>query len=124
MKTYVEKEDENQKISNQSQEEVFEDIDSTKENDRDDQNNQFVYNLNVNFSEICKKCDVKRKTFKSNNVFHSHLRACKNDETTINILSEQKFENVLILKCLSRIQSRRVMIFDHINILLSECKYF
>jgi hypothetical protein len=98
MKTYVEEEDENQEISNQLQEEIFEDIDSTEENDRDDQNDQFVYNLNINSLEICKKCDVKRKTFKSNNVFHSHIRDCKDDETTINIFSEQKFENVSIVK--------------------------
>jgi hypothetical protein len=36
MKAYVAKKSENQEIANQSQEEVFENIDSTKENDRDD----------------------------------------------------------------------------------------
>jgi superfamily II helicase len=86
MKAYVAKKSENQEISNQSQEKVFENIDSTEENDRDDQNDQFVYNLNINFSEICRKCDVKRKIFKSNNAFHSHIRACKDDEIKMNIL--------------------------------------
>jgi hypothetical protein len=98
MKAYVAKESENQEIANQSQKKAFEDIDSTEENNREDQNDQFVYNLNINSSEICRKCDVKRKTFKFNNAFYSHIRVCKDDETKINILANQKFENVLIVK--------------------------
>jgi hypothetical protein len=102
MKTYVE-EKQNQK-SNENEEIIydqkqsFEDIDSTEENDRDDQNDQFVYNLNINFSRICKKCNAKRKTFKSNNAFHSHIRVCKSDETKIDILSRQKSKNVFIVR--------------------------
>jgi hypothetical protein len=98
MKAYVEKQSENQKISNQSQKKVFEDIDLTEKNDRDDQNDQFVYNLNINCFEICKKCDVKREIFKLNNVFHAHIRDCKENEKDVMILSSSKLHDLLIVK--------------------------
>jgi hypothetical protein len=47
-----------------------------------------MYNLNINFSEICKKCDKRREIFKFNNVFHAHIQDCRVD--SIN----RKFEHV------------------------------
>jgi hypothetical protein len=81
----------------------FEDIDFNEKNDEDDQDDQFMYNLNVNSSGICKKCDVSRERFISNNLFHSHIRDCTDDEKKINIFQRQKSENLLIIK--SKIKS-------------------
>jgi hypothetical protein len=79
MKTYVAKKNQNAQ-KNDEQDKFFENIDSIEKNDRDDQNDQFVYNLNINSSKICKKCDVERKTFKSNNAFHDHIKSCLDDK--------------------------------------------
>jgi hypothetical protein len=96
MKTYVK--EKNQKNENNffNQNKSFENIDSTEKNDENDQNDQFIYNLNINFSEVCKKCDMKRKTFKSNNAFHAYIRECKENEKLY--LSESKFEDLLIIE--------------------------
>jgi hypothetical protein len=63
-----------------NQEKIFEDIDFTKKNDEKNNDDQFMYNLNINSSNICKKCDIKRKKFKFNNSFHVHIRECIDDE--------------------------------------------
>jgi hypothetical protein len=81
----------------------FEDIDLNEKNDENDQDDQFMYNLNANSSRICKKCDVSRKRFISNNLFHFHIRGCTDDEKKINIFQRQKSENLLIIK--SRVKS-------------------
>jgi hypothetical protein len=98
MKTYVDEKSENQERTNQAQEEVFEDIDSTEENDRDDQNDQFVYNLYINSSDVCKKCDEKKEIFKSNNAFHVHIRDCIIDDFKLNISSSQESKILLVIK--------------------------
>jgi hypothetical protein len=97
MKAYVAKKNQNNQKADE-QAEFFENIDSVEKNDRDDQNDQFVYNLNINFSELCKKCEVKRKIFKSNNVFHAHIRDCKENEKDVMIFSNSKMHDLFIVK--------------------------
>jgi hypothetical protein len=98
MKAYVDEEHQNnQKDQKLNQDEFFENIDSVKENDEENHDDQFMYNLDINSSSICKKCDAKRKTFKSNNVFHNHIRDCTEDERT-NLLEKQKSKDLLIVK--------------------------
>ncbi len=46
----------------------------------------FNYNLNINLSNICKKCEASRDTFKSNNVFHTHIREYFDDKSKLNQL--------------------------------------
>jgi hypothetical protein len=101
MKAYVIEKSQKNEDNVMNENESFEDIDSTKKNDEDDQNNQFIYNLNINSSEVCKKCDIKRKTFKSNNAFHAHIRECSDDEK-LN-LSESKFEDLSIIESHAKI---------------------
>jgi hypothetical protein len=62
---------------NHYQEKIVDNINPVEKSD--EENHQFMYNLNINSSELCKKCDVKRKTFKSNNVFHIHTRDGEQD---------------------------------------------
>jgi hypothetical protein len=84
MKTYVNEENQvDQKKHDlqrqkNNQNDFFEDIDSTEKND--DEKNQFLYNLNINSSDICKKCDTSREKFKFNNLFHKHIRECFDDK--------------------------------------------
>jgi hypothetical protein len=102
MKIYVRKENQNNQKDDE-QNELFENIDSTKKNDRDDQNDQFVYNLNIDSSDVCKKCDMKRKIFKSNNAFHTHIRNCNDDETKVNVTSIRNSNDLFLIK--SRVNS-------------------
>jgi hypothetical protein len=93
MKAYVREEQNQRSDENEEniyeQKESFEDIDSVEKNDRNDDDDQFVYILSIDTSDICKKCDKKREIFKSNNVFHSHIRDCTSDEVKINITLKQ-----------------------------------
>ncbi len=57
-----------------------------------------MYNLNINFSNICKKCETSRERFKFNNLFHSHIRDCIDDESKLSILTEQKLESLSMIK--------------------------
>ena len=45
--------------------------------DNENSKNQYFYNVIMKFFEICKKCDVFKKKFKFNNLFHAHIRDCK-----------------------------------------------
>ena len=57
--------------------EPYEDIDPDEEYDGEDPDVQYSYNLTPESSGICKKCDVFREKFASNNLFHAHIRVCK-----------------------------------------------
>jgi hypothetical protein len=85
MKTFVgEKNQNTQKLNSQTnQNEFFEDIDPAEENDEENQNDQFMYNLDINSPGICRKCGIKREIFRSNNVFHFHIRVCFDDKTKL-----------------------------------------
>jgi hypothetical protein len=101
MKIYVREENQkNQQTENQF--ESFEEIDLEEKNDENHQNDQFMYNLNINSSKICKKCDIKRKIFSSNNAFHKHIRVCSDDEAklikTLIIHSKIDDEKISIIK--------------------------
>jgi superfamily II helicase len=98
MKAYVIEKSQKNENNVLNQNESFEDIDSAEENDEEDQDEQFVYNLNINSLEVCKKCDEKRETFKFNNVFHIHIRDCIDDETKIKITSKQYSQNLSLIK--------------------------
>ncbi len=93
MKAYVE-EKQNQRL-NENEENIYEqkkslkDIDSGKKNDRNDDNDQFFYNLSIDTLNICKKCHKKREILKSNNAFHTHIRDCTDDEAKINTTLKQ-----------------------------------
>jgi RNA polymerase-binding transcription factor DksA len=67
MQTYVEKEHQHDKDQNDvndmhNQKKFFENIDSIEEND-DQKDEQFVYNLKIDSFDICKKCDIRREIF-------------------------------------------------------------
>ncbi len=103
MQAYVEEkhqndEEQNNADVNLNHEKFFEDIDSVEKNDEDDHDDQFVYNLNINTSDICKKCEQKREIFRSNNAFHVHIRECIEKETKLNNFSFESSENLLIIK--------------------------
>jgi hypothetical protein len=103
MQAYVEEkhqndEEQNKADVNSNHEKLFEDIDSVEKNDEDDHDDQFVYNLSINTSDICKKCEQKREIFRSNNAFHIHIRECIEKETKLNNLSFESSENLLIIK--------------------------
>jgi hypothetical protein len=87
------------------QNESFEDIDSTEENDGDDQDDQFIYNLDINFSGVCRKCGMKRETFKFNNTFHAHIRECKRDEKLY--LSGSKSEDLFIIESHAKVTAHK-----------------
>ncbi len=101
MKAYVRKKQNQRSNENEEniyeQKESFEDIDSAEKNDRNDDDDQFVYILSIDISSICKKCDKKREIFKSNNIFHSHIRDCIDDEAKINITLKQH-NDLLVIK--------------------------
>jgi hypothetical protein len=83
MQAYIEEENQYNKDQDDindmhNQKKFFEDIDSTKKND-DQKGEQFVYNLRIDSFDICKKCDIRRETFKFNNFFHRHIRECKSN---------------------------------------------
>ena len=57
--------------------ESYEKINSNEKYDDEDSKNQYFYNVIMKSFEICKKCDVFKKKFKFNNLFHAHIRDCK-----------------------------------------------
>jgi superfamily II helicase len=61
MKAYVIEKSQKNENNVLNQNETFENIDSAEENDEENQDEQFVYNLNINSLEVCKKCDEKKK---------------------------------------------------------------
>ena len=54
----------------------FEEINPEKKFDEKKSFDFYFYNIISDSSEICKKCDSKKKTFSSNNKFHDHVRNC------------------------------------------------
>ena len=56
--------------------EFYEDIDPSQKNDGGSFNDQYFYNLSSEFFEVCKKCEIFKKKFFFNNVFHHHIRGC------------------------------------------------
>ncbi len=103
MQAYVEEkhqndEEQNNADVNSNHEKLFEDIDFVEKNDENDHDDQFVYNLSINTSDICKKCEQKREIFRFNNAFHVHIRECIEKETKLNNLSFESSENLLIIK--------------------------
>ena len=57
--------------------ESYEKINSNEKYDDEESENQYSYNVIMKFFEICKKCDILKKKFKFNNLFHFHIRDCK-----------------------------------------------
>ena len=57
--------------------ESYEKINFNEKYDDEKSKNQYFYNVIMKFFEICKKCDIFKKKFKFNNLFHSHIRDCK-----------------------------------------------
>lgn len=93
MKAYVSEKNQNDQKDQElisSQDEFFENIDSVEENDEKNQEDQFMYNLDINFSSICKKCEISRETFKFNNFFDTHIRNYIDDESKLSILNKIK----------------------------------
>ena len=57
--------------------ESYEKINFNEKYDDEKSKNQYFYNVIMKFFEICKKCDIFKKKFKFNNLFHFHIRDCK-----------------------------------------------
>ena len=57
--------------------ESYEEIDFNEKYDDEKSKNQYFYNVIMKSFGVCKKCDIFKKKFKFNNLFHSHIRDCK-----------------------------------------------
>lgn len=52
----------------------------------------------MNSFDICKKCDVIKKNFKFNNLFHIHIRECIHEFKSIIETSQMKFSILFVIK--------------------------
>ena len=57
--------------------EPYEKIDPNEKYDDEESEDQYSYNVTMKSPGVCKKCGIPKKKFKSNNLFHSHIRGCK-----------------------------------------------
>ena len=78
--------------------ESYEKIDPNEKYNENDSNIQYLYNLTSEFSEVCRKCEISKKNFISNNSFHAHIRVCKNQSVKVTTSSFVKISNFSIIE--------------------------
>ena len=79
----------------------YEKINSNEKYDDKKSKNQYFYNVIMKFFEICKKCDIFKKKFKFNNLFHFHIRDCKGKffkSVMQNFQTSMKISNLFVIE--------------------------
>ena len=96
-KVYATKKSEEQsKKYNSFTSKSYEKIDFEKKFDEKESSDAYFYNITSNSPEICKKCDIKKKTFIFNNKFHDHVRKCVENVKKKSILKKKTFDLSII----------------------------
>ena len=78
--------------------ESYEKIDSNEKYDENDSDIQYSYNLISKFFGICRKCEISKENFVSNNSFHVHIHVCKNQSVKMTISSFVKISNFSVIE--------------------------